>query len=107
MPRSKTIKIDDMVNQMCARYRHLEPETTKNIIESFCKMCKDEILNGRDVRVSKIGKFMIKQKAEKMSKDIFGNRRKIPKMYVPYFKPTDNLRGYINSEADFGSKEKD
>ena len=73
---SKTVKnIDWIVKYMCSKYRYLEPETTKDIIYNFCRVCKHEMLIGNQLRISKIGTFKVKEKAEKKSRDFRGKPR--------------------------------
>lgn len=90
--------IDWIVDYMVAKYRYLEPQSTKDIICNFCRVCKHELLTGNRIRISKIGAFKIKQKSEKKSRDFRGKPRIIPRMRVPAFISASTFRDFINED---------
>ena len=90
--------VDWMANYLSSKYRSMDFESTKDIIQNFMRVCKFEALQGRKVRINKVGTFTTKVKSEKRSKDFRGKPRIVPKMIVPCFITSSTFRDYINLE---------
>lgn len=88
--------LENITNYLCNKYRHLEPESTKDILSSFFRVCKHELLNNKEIRIGRIGKFYVKTKAPKEAITIHKKKRIKPEMLVPFFRASSVFNDFIN-----------
>jgi nucleoid DNA-binding protein len=87
-----------MVLEISQQYHSIKEDDVRDIIKSFCKYCKEEMLKGNSVEIKNIGTFGNKDKSALMTSDCYGKKRLKPKMNIPFFKTARKMRNFINKE---------
>ena len=90
--------IEDVLDYLRAKYKLFDRDEAYVILDSFIRLCKSEILAGREIRINRIGTFLSRRRLSRKSKTIYKKERIIPEMNVPIFKSASTFRKYLNGE---------
>lgn len=82
----------DIVNEI-ARSTGLERTAVLTVVEKLMEVIKDNMANGENVYLRGFGTFAIKERAEKLARNITKNTSVvIPAHKVPTFKPAPSFK---------------
>ena len=85
----------DVVNEI-ARATGLDRASVLATVESFMDVVKDSLANGENVYLRGFGTFAIKERAEKLARNISKNTTLIvPAHKIPSFKPCDTFKAEV------------
>ena len=70
-----------------AQQTGIEKEVVMTVVEAFMENVKDAMIAGNEVFLRGFGSFIIKQRAEKVARNISKNTTVIPAHSIPAFKP--------------------
>ena len=71
----------------------LDKEEVLAVVESFMESVKESLVNGEEVTLRGFGTFMIKQRAQKLGRNITAEKSVvIPAHNIPYFKAADSFK---------------
>ena len=70
-----------------AQQTGIEKEVVMTVVEAFMENVKDAMIAGNEVFLRGFGSFIIKQRAEKVARNISKNTIVIPAHSIPAFKP--------------------
>jgi len=85
----------DVVNEI-ARATGLDRASVLATVESFMEVVKESLANGENVYLRGFGTFAIKERAEKLARNISKNTTLIvPAHKIPSFKPCDTFKAEV------------
>ncbi|MDE5806698.1 MAG: integration host factor subunit beta [Muribaculaceae bacterium] len=90
----------DVVNEI-ARSTGLDRASVLTTVESFMEVVKDSLAKGENVYLRGFGTFGIKERAEKLARNISKNTTLIvPAHKIPAFKPCDTFKEEVAKKVD-------
>lgn len=82
----------DIANEI-AKSTGIEKAAVVEVIEQFMAVVKDSLAHGENVYLRGFGTFGIKQRAEKIARNISKNTAiVVPAHPIPHFKPADTFK---------------
>lgn len=88
----------DIVSEI-AKSTGVDKTTVATVIESFMDNVKDSMTSGENVYLRGFGTFLIKQRAEKVARNISKNTTiTIPAHNIPAFKPAKEFQKAVKGE---------
>lgn len=85
----------EIVNEI-SRQTGIDKASVLSVVEDFMTAVKDSLAHGENVYLRGFGTFQIKQRAEKLARNISKNTTVIvPAHNVPAFKPADTFKEQV------------
>ncbi len=85
----------EIVNEI-SRQTGIDKASVLSVVEGFMTAVKDSLAHGENVYLRGFGTFQIKQRAEKLARNISKNTTVIvPAHNVPAFKPADTFKEQV------------
>ena len=82
-----------------AKKTGLEKEAVLTVVESFMETVKESLVNGEEVTLRGFGSFIVKQRAQKLGRNIKAEKCVvIPAHNIPFFKPCDAFKDMMAPE---------
>jgi integration host factor subunit alpha len=102
MMTSKTITRPDLSEAIYRKVGLSRAESTE-LVEQVLGEISDTLAAGEDVKLSDFGSFLVRSKGERVGRNPkTGVEVPIEKRRVMVFKPSSNLKAYMNSESAEG-----
>ncbi|MBX9049642.1 integration host factor subunit beta [Bacteroides thetaiotaomicron] len=77
----------------------IEKTTISTVVESFMESVKENMINGENIYLRGFGSFVIKQRAEKVARNITKNTTVIvPARSIPSFKPAKEFMAKVKGK---------
>ena len=78
---------------------HLTKQATNKFIDAFVDVISNAMINGETIHIMGFGDFEVRERAERNGVNPrSGKKIKIPKTYIPAFKPSVVLKNAVNKE---------
>lgn len=85
----------DIVKQI-AEKTGFEKEIVSAVVENFMEQVRSSLIHGENIYLRGFGTFLLKQRAEKVARNIFKNTTiVIPAHMVPAFKPSPEFASKV------------
>jgi DNA-binding protein HU-beta len=89
----------DVVNEISAK-TGIEKVDVQEVVETYFKVVKDAMSQGKNVYFRGFGSFIVKKRARKVARNITKNTSiVIPPHYVPAFKPSKTFVAQVKSKV--------
>lgn len=76
-----------------AKKTGLDKDAVLTVVENFMETVKESVVNGEEVTLRGFGTFMIKERAQKLGRNITAEKSVIiPAHNIPFFKPADSFK---------------
>lgn len=88
----------DVIRQIIDRTGS-DPFTSRLVMESFFELVKSALTEGEPIYIRKFGSFTLKQRAQKVGRNISQNTAMTLAAYtVPYFKPSAEFADQVRAQ---------